>query len=69
MNGIVTWAEIDLDAIAFNIQAFKRHVGEKVKLMAVVKANAYGHGAIPVAEAALAAGAEMAGSASHDRGG
>ncbi len=33
--------------------------GEKVKLIAVVKANAYGHGAIPVAESALAAGAEM----------
>ena len=59
MNGIVTWAEIDLDAIAFNIRAFKRHVGEKVWLIAVVKANAYGHGAIPVAEAALAAKAEM----------
>lgn len=59
MNGIVTWAEINLDAIAFNIRAFKRHVGEKVKLIAVVKANAYGHGAIPVAESALAAGAEM----------
>ena len=59
MNGIVTWAEIDLEAIAFNIRAFKRHVGEKVKLMAVVKANAYGHGAVPVAESALAAGAEM----------
>ncbi len=60
MNGIVTWAEIDLDAIAFNIRAFKRHVGEKVKLIAVVKANAYGHGAAPVTEAALEAGAEMA---------
>jgi alanine racemase len=59
LNGIVTWAEIDLEAIAFNIRAFKRHLGEKVKLMAVVKANAYGHGAIPVAESALAAGAEM----------
>jgi alanine racemase len=59
LNGIVTWAEIDLDAIAFNIRAFKRHVGEKVKLIAVVKANAYGHGAAPVAETALEAGAEM----------
>jgi alanine racemase len=58
LNGIVTWAEIDLDAIAFNIQAFRQHVGEKVALIAVVKANGYGHGAIPVAEAALAAGAE-----------
>ncbi len=59
MDGIVTWAEIDLDAIAFNIQAFKRHVGKKVKVIGVVKANAYGHGAVPVAESALKAGAEM----------
>src|SRR5512143_849636 len=56
-EGMVTWAEIDLDAIAFNVQAIKRHVGENVEVMAVVKANAYGHGAIPVAEAALSAGA------------
>ena len=59
LDGIVTWAEIDLDAIAFNIQAFKRHVGKKVKVIGVVKANAYGHGAAPVAESALKAGAEM----------
>ncbi len=59
LEGIVTWAEVDLDAIAFNVRAFKRHVGEKVKLIAVVKANAYGHGAIPVAQTALEAGAEM----------
>lgn len=59
MNGIVTWAEIDLDAISYNVQTFQRHVGEKVKIIAVVKANAYGHGAAPVARAALAAGAKM----------
>ena len=59
LEGIVTWAEIDLDAITGNLQAFKRHVGEGVKVIAVVKANAYGHGAVPVAKAALQAGAEM----------
>ena len=58
LKGIVTWAEIDLDAIAQNVAAYKRHVGEKVKVIAVVKANAYGHGAAPVAQAALQAGAE-----------
>lgn len=58
-DGIVTWAEIDLDAIEHNVKAFKRHVGAGVKLFAVVKANAYGHGAVPVARAALQAGAEM----------
>ena len=59
LNGIVTWAEIDLDAIAFNIRAFVQHVGKKVKVIAVVKANAYGHGAAPVAGSALKAGAGM----------
>jgi alanine racemase len=55
--GTTTWAEIDLDAIASNVSAFKKHVGEKVEIFAVVKANAYGHGAAPVARAALDAGA------------
>ena len=58
-EGIVTWAEIDLDAIDFNVRAIKQHVGKKVKVIAVVKANAYGHGAVPVASSALEAGAEM----------
>lgn len=53
----LTWAEIDLDAIAHNVRAFKGHVGERVEIYAVVKANAYGHGAVPVARAALEAGA------------
>jgi len=57
LDGIVTWAEIDLDAISHNVQAFKRHVGENVEIMAVVKANAYGHSAVQVAQAALQAGA------------
>lgn len=57
LEGIVTWAEIDLDAVEFNVRAFKRHVGERVEVFAVVKANAYGHGAIPVARAVLEAGA------------
>ena len=57
LPGIVTWAEIDLDAIAHNVSAYKRHVGPNVEVMAVVKANAYGHGALPVARTALLAGA------------
>ena len=61
LEGIVTWAEVDLDAIAFNVRAFKRHVGEAVQVIAVVKANAYGHGSIPVARAALQAGATRLG--------
>lgn len=57
LPGAVTWAEIDLDAIARNLQAFLRHLIPGVEVMAVVKANAYGHGALPVARLALQAGA------------
>ena len=53
----LTWAEIDLDAIAHNARGLKRCVGEKTELMAVVKANGYGHGAVPVAKVALDNGA------------
>ena len=48
---------IDLDAIAQNVAALKARVGAGVELWAVVKANAYGHGAVPVARTTLAAGA------------
>lgn len=53
IDGIITWAEIDLDAIAFNIRSYKEHVGDRVEIIAVVKANAYGHGAVQVAHTAL----------------
>jgi alanine racemase len=41
-----TWAEIDLDALASNVKFVRSRVGSDVQLMAVVKANAYGHGAV-----------------------
>lgn len=53
-----TWAEVDLDAIRENIEAFIRYINPKTKVMAVVKANAYGHGAVETALTALEAGAE-----------
>lgn len=40
-----TWAEIDLDALAFNYHSIRDFVGRNVEFMAVVKADAYGHGA------------------------
>lgn len=42
------WVEIDLDAIANNLYQARRIVGPKTKIAAVVKANAYGHGALNV---------------------
>lgn len=41
-----TWAEIDLDNLAFNFHSVKTFVGSEVEYMAVVKANAYGHGSV-----------------------
>lgn len=44
-----TWAEIDLGALAHNYDVIRRQVGPDAKLLGVVKADAYGHGAVPVA--------------------
>jgi alanine racemase len=49
MMGRPTWAEIDLDALAHNYRIIKSHVGDDVKILAAVKANAYGHGAVECA--------------------
>lgn len=43
------YAEIDLDAIAHNIDEVRKKVGEEVGILAVIKADGYGHGAIPIA--------------------
>lgn len=53
-----TWAEINLDHLAHNIREIKGLLPPGVKMMAVVKANAYGHGAVTVAKTALAHGAD-----------
>ncbi|NLM51980.1 MAG: alanine racemase [Firmicutes bacterium] len=54
-----TWAEIDLGAIAYNLRQFKSLLSPETKLMAIVKANGYGHGAVQVARTAVAAGASF----------
>ena len=51
-----TWLEIDLSALTNNVRILRRHVGPDRLLYAVVKANAYGHGADIIAPAALRAG-------------
>ncbi|MBM3666136.1 MAG: alanine racemase [Actinobacteria bacterium] len=51
------WARIDTGAVEANAGALKRAVGEGVELCAVVKADAYGHGAAPCAAAAMRGGA------------
>jgi alanine racemase len=51
------WAEVDLGAIRFNVRELGRRLPAGCRLIGVVKADGYGHGARPVAAAALAAGA------------
>ncbi|MCQ4950998.1 alanine racemase, partial [Bittarella massiliensis (ex Durand et al. 2017)] len=53
-----TWAEIDLDAIEENYRAIRSLLGPQTKLMAVVKADAYGHGVAETAAALLSQGAD-----------
>lgn len=51
------WIEIDLRAITHNLKAIKSIIGQETKIMPVVKADAYGHGLIPVAQTLVQAGA------------
>lgn len=53
-----TWAEIDLDALENNYHKLREHVGEDVKFLGVVKADAYGHGAVMVSRKLQEMGAD-----------
>lgn len=53
-----TWAEIDLDALAHNYRALRSNLEPGCRFVGVVKANAYGHGAVPVAKKLEELGAE-----------
>ncbi|HUS17444.1 MAG TPA: alanine racemase [Chloroflexia bacterium] len=74
MNGEVgwpgrpAWVEVDLDAIAENTRQVATWVGPTTAVMAVVKADGYGLGAVPVAAAALAGGATWLAVAAVDEG-
>ena len=65
--GRPVWAEIDLDAIAHNVRQLADRVAP-AQLYVIVKANAYGHGAIAVARAAVDAGAHAIGVVCVDEG-
>ena len=43
------WAEVDLDAVAYNVESIKNSIKEDTKIIAVIKTDGYGHGAIPIA--------------------
>jgi len=60
-NGRPAWAEVSLSALRHNLRAIRRHIGGKRKILAVVKANAYGHGAPETSRALEQAGADWFG--------
>jgi len=61
-----TWAEIDLSAIEHNYKQVRRFVGKDIHIMAVVKANAYGHGTVEVSRVLESAGVDYLGVATTD---
>lgn len=62
------WVEIDLAALAHNVQQLKRLLSPGTELMTVVKADAYGHGAVTIAQTALQHGATWLGVATIPEG-
>ena len=64
--GMMRWAEIDTEALRANAAAVMDHIGGNVGLMAMVKANGYGHGAVPAAQAFVAGGATWLGVSSAE---
>ncbi|MEI6437082.1 MAG: alanine racemase, partial [Bacteroidota bacterium] len=63
-----SWVEVDLDNFISNLHEIKRLIGPQVDFMQIVKADAYGHGAIEISNAALKNGARMLGVANADEG-
>ena len=55
------WLEVDLEAIRYNLRALRGLIGPRVKIMAVIKANGYGHGIIQAAKTAMEGGAQQLG--------
>lgn len=62
------WIEIERNAIQHNVRATRNLLGDRTRLMAVVKADAYGHGAVEVAKLATTSGASYLGVATIDEG-
>ncbi len=62
------WVEINLDHVEHNVREIKKLLPAKTKLLAVVKADAYGHGSVMTAPSLLASGVDFLGVASIDEG-
>mgnify|MGYP004003453767 CR=1 FL=1 len=64
----ITWIEVNLDAVAHNLRAIKKKIGKGIKIMAIVKADAYGHGAVEVSRVLVKNGIDMLGVAFPEEG-
>ena len=53
-----TWADISLDNLEYNYRSIRAHLPQGTKFLGVMKADAYGHGAVPVSRALADLGAE-----------
>ena len=68
IQDLFQWVEIDRAALQHNLDQFRQLIGKDRIMLAMVKANAYGHGMLPAAELALAAGANWLGVHSLEEG-
>ena len=62
------WVEVNISNLENNIREIRKNVPQGIKLLGVVKADAYGHGAVMLAPTILASGIDMLGVASIDEG-
>jgi len=63
-----TWAQVDLKNLAYNFNLIKKKLSAKTKVLVTIKADAYGHGLIPVAKKLVSCGVDFFGVASIDEG-
>ncbi len=63
-----TWVEVDLDAVGSNVRAIRKWIGPSRRMLCVVKADAYGHGAVAVSRRAEMEGADYLGVAMVEEG-
>lgn len=63
---IRTWCEVDLSAITNNLQQIRKKIGNQRNLIAVIKADAYGHGAVEIAKLAQKVKVKYFGLATYD---
>jgi alanine racemase len=61
LDAVNVWAEIDLSAVDHNVQRLKRYLTPGTRLLVPIKGNAYGHGAVPLAQQVLKSGADALG--------